>query len=226
MKIPTAEQIISAQGKFFNPEQTYSPFHLVIFSSKLFLCDDTIGKLSDCVPVFIWWLKPIKTFDAEYCAQLLSMGYGKGSERLYRPAPSVYNGTRGDPQKISSSPWYLTVHFLPLYITPFYEHSVKLQTIHSHTWASSSISTHCSKDKRKGFATIMKSFSYKYFLPCPGNTSPQYVQRNGSGIVGHLPSSSIRYFVESSQSSSASVQCCNFYAEVFLLSFNLNIKLQ
>ena len=50
----------------------------------------------------------------------------------------------------------------------------------------------------------MKSFSYKYFLPCPGNTSPQYVQRNG--IVGHLPSSSIRYFVKSSQSLSAGVK--------------------
>ena len=109
-------------------------------------------------------------------------------------------------------------------ITPFYEHSVKLQTIHSHTWASSSISTNCSKDKRKVFATIMKSFSYKYFLPCPGNTSPQYVQRNG--IVGHLPSSSIRYFVESSQSLSAGVKFCNFYAEVFLLPFNLNVIFQ
>ena len=83
-----------------------------------------------------------------------------------------------------------------------------------------------SKVKRKAFATIMKSFCYKYFLPCPGNTSPQYVQRNGSGIVGHLPSSSIRYFVESSQSSSASVQRCNFYAEVFPLPFDSNTKLQ
>ena len=116
-----------------------------------------------------------------------------------------------------------TLQFIScLNITPFYEHSVKLQTI-PQPYVGFQLH-HCSKDKRIFFATIMKSFSYKYFLPCPGNTSPQYVQRNG--IVGHLPSSSIRYFVESSQSSSASVQCCNFYAEVFLLSFNLNIKLQ
>ena len=104
-------------------------------------------------------------------------------------------------------------------ITPFYEHSVKLQTIHSHTWASSSISTHC-----WCFQSQKKSFCYKYFIPCPGNTSPQYVQRNG--IVGHLPSSSIRYFVKSSQRLSAGVKFCNFYAEVFLLPFDLNVIFQ
>ena len=36
------------------------------------------------------------------------MRYGKASERLYRGAPSVYNGEGGEDPKISASP---VVHF-------------------------------------------------------------------------------------------------------------------
>ena len=40
-----------------------------------------------------------------YCR---GMRYGKASERLYRGAPSVYNGKGGEDPKISASP---VVHF-------------------------------------------------------------------------------------------------------------------
>ena len=106
------------------------------------------------------------------CTVIVHDRYGKASERLYRPAPSVYNGPRGDPLKISSSPCAILYSSLYLHLLftkhlTFCKHvnSIYRLVLQLQYWYISKRTNKTSCDKYEELFVIIRfpSLSRKYF---------------------------------------------------------------
>ena len=116
------------------------------------------------------------------------MRYGKASERLYRPAPSVYNGPRGDPLKISSSP--RAILYTSLFTSFVYQAPHILPTCELNIQASlpAPVLIYFQKDKWNFLRQIWRAFPNNLLsLPIQEILPLNNAQRNGSGIVVHPP---------------------------------------